>query len=412
MKRNQLIVVGVVLVMIVAIGGYVSMQGGGGEGEEGAPDFIDVGLIAPTTGTYAKNGERLVEATKWTTEKINTDGGVYVKKYDQKIPLKLHIKDSESKIEPTVSAARGLVEKVDIITGGYWSTAAEAWVPICEKAGMPTMLSCPWTISVVENSDWVVKTSPSPPTRGTSMAEAVVALTDPDKLGLMIEDSATARNSWKYFEPRLKELKPDIEIVNPGYLSPGATNFKSTLRQLKSADVDTVWNMQLGAKCYTVTRQLQEVQLNKGQYFATWGDMFTTQDWLNSLGEKAVGIINNEMWSPKINDLAMKFAEEWRADHGGSDPSYYTAEAYDGTRFIAAVIEEAGSLEPKAIRDAFFEAEIDGVWAPHISFTPDQRYIKHPRVFDQIQMVGGEPKRVIVYPESAKEGELKDPPWW
>ena len=60
-----------------------------------APAAIEIGASVPLTGKYGSMGAQVQAGYELGVEAVNAAGGVYVKEYDAKIPLKLTIYDDE-----------------------------------------------------------------------------------------------------------------------------------------------------------------------------------------------------------------------------------------------------------------------------------------------------------------------------
>ena len=104
-----------------------------------APEYIKIGYTLSLTGKHADAGKYYADAYKLAEKEINEKGGIYVKKYGKKIPVKLIGYDDESKAEKAV----GLYEKMKTVDGviaflgPYSSTITYSVVPIAEKYHTP-----------------------------------------------------------------------------------------------------------------------------------------------------------------------------------------------------------------------------------------------------------------------------------
>ena len=63
---------------------------------EAAPKKIKVSGVISLTGKMAGQGVQLKEAYEILVEKVNAEGGIYVKKYDKKLPVEFRAIDDES----------------------------------------------------------------------------------------------------------------------------------------------------------------------------------------------------------------------------------------------------------------------------------------------------------------------------
>src|SRR5438094_8615625 len=87
------------------------------------PDKIAVGAVVPLTGRYAAGGEQIKNGYELAVEAINGAGGVDVKEFGKKIPLKLVIQDDESDPTKTVQRLETLYTSDQVLAylGGFGS---------------------------------------------------------------------------------------------------------------------------------------------------------------------------------------------------------------------------------------------------------------------------------------------------
>ncbi|MBW1804375.1 MAG: ABC transporter substrate-binding protein, partial [Deltaproteobacteria bacterium] len=80
-------------------------------------DHILVGRPIPTTGPMASFHESTPWVDDLTVAEINRDGGIYIKEYGKKVPVKMKIMDTESNPTKAAELASKLVlqNKVDIM---------------------------------------------------------------------------------------------------------------------------------------------------------------------------------------------------------------------------------------------------------------------------------------------------------
>ena len=95
MKKFYLTALMILLGCVLIFSGYAQA--------EKAPKAILIGTPAPMTGMFAGFGEGCVFGMKAAVEDINKLGGVYLKEYGKKLPVKLIVRDVESDPMKTAS---------------------------------------------------------------------------------------------------------------------------------------------------------------------------------------------------------------------------------------------------------------------------------------------------------------------
>ena len=104
---------------------------------QAAPKSIKVSAVISMTGPMAGNGIQLHEAYQIIADKINAEGGIYLKKYGKKLPIEYRLLDDESNGQKTqtqleVANSWGAVANL----GGLGCSSFELGTPICQKNKM------------------------------------------------------------------------------------------------------------------------------------------------------------------------------------------------------------------------------------------------------------------------------------
>ena len=104
-----------------------------------APEAIEVGASIPLTGKFGSLGTQVKPGYEYAVKAINDAGGVYVKEFDKKIPLKLTIYDDESDPTKAVSKLENLFSDQQVVAylGGAGSDMHAATAAIAEKNKVP-----------------------------------------------------------------------------------------------------------------------------------------------------------------------------------------------------------------------------------------------------------------------------------
>jgi branched-chain amino acid transport system substrate-binding protein len=104
-------------------------------------DHILVGRPVPKTGPIAA----FAESSPWLDDRavaeINKDGGIYIKEYGKKLPVKVKMLDTES--NPTKAAEIGsrliLKDKIDIMYVSSTPATVNPVAGVCERYKMPSI---------------------------------------------------------------------------------------------------------------------------------------------------------------------------------------------------------------------------------------------------------------------------------
>jgi branched-chain amino acid transport system substrate-binding protein len=114
------------------------------------PEAILVGCPMPLTGMFAGFGEGTVFGLQAAADDINAQGGVYVKEYDQKLPIKLVIVNEESDPAKAGTLAESLIvnDKVNYLVGGAIAPTLAPGVSTVADRYKTIFISCPGPMEV------------------------------------------------------------------------------------------------------------------------------------------------------------------------------------------------------------------------------------------------------------------------
>jgi branched-chain amino acid transport system substrate-binding protein len=102
-------------------------------------EYILIGRVNPATGPLAGFGLGTPFIEDKAIEAVNAEGGIYIKEYDKKLPIKIIYADSESNPTKASEAASKLClqDKVDIIIGSHTPETVSPVASSAERSGIP-----------------------------------------------------------------------------------------------------------------------------------------------------------------------------------------------------------------------------------------------------------------------------------
>ena len=107
-KRSLFMKAGVslaVLFFVMSLGGI----------SQAAPKSIKITAVLSMTGKFSGMGEQIKPSYEIAVEKVNADGGIYLKKHGKKLPVELRVLDDESD---------GLKTQTQLEVGSSWGAVA------------------------------------------------------------------------------------------------------------------------------------------------------------------------------------------------------------------------------------------------------------------------------------------------
>ncbi|HYW04461.1 MAG TPA: amino acid ABC transporter substrate-binding protein [Gammaproteobacteria bacterium] len=100
-----------------------------------APKRIKVGTLYAGSGSYATPSRSQYDGLKFWVHHVNQQGGVYVKAFDRKIPVKLVAYDDQSSTDTATTLYNQLItqDHVDILVSDFGSVLTSVAVPLAQE---------------------------------------------------------------------------------------------------------------------------------------------------------------------------------------------------------------------------------------------------------------------------------------
>jgi len=356
MKRSFLVAVG----LFLALAFFSAAQGEEPPIKLGAM-FISSGPL----GGYGINGKRAIEMA---VEEINASGGVLGRK------LAAVFGDTKLKPEVAEELANRFVteEKVDFLLGPTSSAVAMSLSEFARKHKKILIVTQAATDAVTGAKFNPYLFSTLSNAMMHSRAGAYYMASRPFKKWMCIgPDYNYGHESWRMFREKLKELKPDVEIVGEIFPKLMAKDYSAYIEQIIKAKPDAVWCPLWGQDAVNFIKQAKEVKLFDGIKFAF--PVGAALETLVPLGkETPAGLFMASRYFFTTPDSAENrdFVRKYHA-RNNEYPDYMTEETYAGVYFIKAALERAGSTDP----DAFVKAVEKG---PLAWLTPEGWKVMRP----------------------------------
>jgi branched-chain amino acid transport system substrate-binding protein len=324
---------------------------------------ILIGTNLPMTGILARAGIEQKWAYEQAVADINKAGGIFVKEYKKKIPVKLIIADDESDPGKAASVVERMIkmDKVDLLLGGF--AAPFGVIPGCVTAEkykkyyhtsiclIPPWLEHKFKWSTLFFFDLV---------QGCDVPfqiwDSLPAADRPKKPALLMEDSFDGRAFAGIFRDIAKKRGYSFALDEPWAI--GQKDYSSLIVKAKSAGVDAILIFGADADCITFVRQMKENKLNV-KYMHGWKGTWAGEFW-NALGKDAQYILCDGFWSmefpyPGAKELGERYVKKFNK-HSVSIGALYAL-----CQILWTAIEKAGTLDSAKVREAVLANEFETV---------------------------------------------------
>jgi branched-subunit amino acid ABC-type transport system permease component/ABC-type branched-subunit amino acid transport system substrate-binding protein len=278
--------------------------------------------------------------------------------------LELVYQDDTSKPEVASLTVEKLADRDDIVAliGAYSSSATFPAAAVADRYRIPMM--CPSAITdeiTRQGYKWVFRLCAASSDYSRALIQFLQEVADAHKLAVVYENtqfgSSVARAALE------QAAKTGIEIVAYEAYDQGGTDFTPLLTRVKSTSPDAVLFVSYLADATLLMRQSKEIDLNP-KVFTAGGAGFSLPDFLKGAGDTAEYTISVTQWTP---DAKWTGSREWAErflklfDY---EPSYHSVQAYMCLKVLANAIEQAGSTDRSAVRDAIKSSKLDSIFGP------------------------------------------------
>jgi branched-chain amino acid transport system substrate-binding protein len=303
---------------------------------------------------------------RWAYERavgeINRAGGIFVKEYNKKLPVRLIIVDDESDPSKSAAVVERLIkrDKVDMILGGQTGVLTIPAMVTAEKYKFYYQ-SCSTFPEQFKEQHFTWPTMFwYEPFVGAEMTfrvwQALPEDQRPKKPAVVVEDSfdgKTIGDGWEAIGGKFGYKFAERET-----LTVGAKDFTSQVLKVKEAGVDAILCLADTPMIVTFIRQSHENQYNfkwfQG-FKGTW-----SPDFYKAMGKDADYVLADGFWSMDFPFKGAKeLGEAWHKQFGNY--SITTGVFYANAQILFDAIEKAGTLDGAKVRQAVLDHTFDTV---------------------------------------------------
>jgi len=285
---------------------------------------------------------------------VNARGGIYVKAYDKKLPVRFIIFDDKS--EPAESAKfyerLVTVDKVHILLGPFSSHITKAAVTVADKYKIPMVMAEANDAKIFEERyKYSVNQVDLADTESYGYLEMLKAEGQVKTIAFVAEDTLHATGALRGGVKRAQEL--GLEVVLQEIAPPDAKDFTAILLKLKQANPDVVYLEAFPGFEIPFMKQAFELGLKPREFF----NGHIVDALLKALGPRAEGLVGVVYWAPGLSypggddfQIVLKDAGiEWAKQMESSIH-------FQSFQVIQQAIEKAGSLDPEELNKVLHEA--------------------------------------------------------
>jgi branched-chain amino acid transport system substrate-binding protein len=386
-----------------------------------APAEIKLGTLYASSGRYASISMPVHYGLKLWIDQKNADGGVYVKAFDKKIPLKLIAYDDQSNTATAATLYNQLItqDKVDILIADSGSVLTSVAVPIArdhkmlliDQTGTGAAFFTPDNPYIVLMADPVSSIWPKPLTDFLTHDGPGLGIKRIAMLYATNDFTGTQANSIRKF---ITESNAGLEFVFDQGVPTETSNYTVLLNNIRASNPDAVLHLGYASNDIAFLRNVQDSGIKFKFLFSIYPGV-ETELLEKNLGGKALNYVFTYVTSM---DLAYKaefgmslkeYSDAWHKKYADShvEFGFNSIAGYTTGMVLEKALSVATSLDQLELRKAIFALsgnlktldgtfELDATGGQIGELTPIGQFVADE---------GDKPKLVTVWPHELANGK-------
>ena len=369
---------------------------------------ITFGTALSLTGRMSPEGVRVREGYDLYVKHINERGGIKVGGKTYKVAIKYY--DDQSDANTSVKLYEKLINEdgIKLLLGPYSSGITFATSAIAEKYQLQMVAAHAAATGTFDRGFKYIFATLTPVDQYTGNMVKMAAEAKPraQRVALIHETSLFPQASIEAAEKQAKAA--GLEVVYKEAYPTGTKDFSAMLTAMKSRNPDLLLAAGYTGDMTVISRQIAEVGVSLKMFGVSLGP--TLPGFIEALGPKAEGILEPVQWAsnmPWKDEIfgwtATQYAEIFKKEYG-REPDYHPPQSTAALQVYQRALEKAGTLDPKAVRDAIAQTNIMTAYGPVRFNEKGQNIAKGMSV---VQVQNG--KAVVVYPVEGAQAKFVYP---
>jgi branched-chain amino acid transport system substrate-binding protein len=345
----------------VAVLGAAAGCGGGGETASGEVEEVNIGLIEPLSGPFADNGTMARLGAELCVEQINEAGGIESLGGAQ---LKLIQQDTGAAAPAQVAnQLQSLIQQNELsaVIGAWASSYTLAASTVAEQSKVPMVTESFADDITSRGYQFIFQIPAQAKLMGQAPVDSVLALAkdaglDITRAAIVADNTSAAQVSAEGAAGRFEAAGIDVPVKE--YFTPGLTDATSLALKVLAGDPQIIF-LQGALSDMALLQNAFEQQQYNGPLVGA-GSGFVVTNYAETVGEAANGSFSAAGWNwDRPGGAAEEFAKAFaEANPEFPFPGQEAGEDCSAVYIIAEALENAGSAEPQAVRDAIAEVNI------------------------------------------------------
>ncbi len=348
--REKMLVLGICLAAVVFIGGPALSA---------APEVIHIGATVSQSGHFSSEigpFERLMNA--WA-EIVNAEGGIMLKEYNKKVPVKFTIYDDKSDEATARKYYERLVtvDKVDLLLGPYSSPLTFAASTAAENRKVPFIAICANSPKIYERGyQWIVAVIDIGPRYTYRYWEMIKQEGKAKSVSFVVEDTIHPLGVFKGSKTLAEEA--GLSVLTEDIVPANTQDFTPVITKVKEKNPDIVYVSSNIPFAVNFMKQAREMKLNPREYHC----IHHSGVFKDPLGEIAEDVVGQSYWVEGMKMGDTKLITSLLEKSKISEPMYPWSPAYVAAfQIVQAGLEKAGTLNKETVMKTLKGLEVQTV---------------------------------------------------
>ncbi len=327
---------------------------------------VEVGLIAPMSGPWARQGQVMKLAADMAIESVNKQGGI---KSLGGAKMKLVVFDAGDSVEKAKNAAQRMVAdspNLVVATGAYLSSFTLAVTEVTERAQLPVVTFSYSDLITSRGFKYVFQTSATGVQQAEGSLPALLEMAEkasgkrPQTIGIVMDNTAA---SVAFVKPmRDHQLaKLGLRLVVDETFTPPLANATPLIQKVRSAKPDLLLLLPTAIPdAKLLLEKMNEFGLGRGKLpTISNGAAILDPDLRNNMNieqlEGVMAVVANWTTSAQkefVAEVKRKTSEPW--------PTQHFVTTYGDILIFRAALEAAGKADREAVAKALHAMNITG----------------------------------------------------
>ncbi|MBT9385413.1 ABC transporter substrate-binding protein [Pseudooceanicola sp. CBS1P-1] len=338
---------------------------------ETSGDPVYIGVSGPMTGPQGQYGEMWKMGFDLALEEINADGGINGR------PLDYIFEDTQNDPRQTIAVAQKFIAdpKISVEVGDFSSTSSMAASPLYQRGKLVQFGFTNSHPDFTKTGDYMWSNSVPQSQEQPLLAKFATEGLGLKKIAVMYLNTDWGKTSKDLF---LKAAADDgAEVVAAeGYLG-DEKDFRATLVRVRDAKPDGIMLESYYSDAALIVRQIRDLGIDV-PIMAT-GSIYSP-DFIKLAGDASEGVYTSVYYAPQsprpeVQHFVKAFTEKY-----GSEPSHFSALAYDTFNLLATVMRDYGTSREDVKEGLGKIHDLPSVMFPKVSFDPETRRVAGPEV--------------------------------